>query len=323
MAKLRDRLPPPNSLVVFEAAARHLSFTRAALELRVTQAAVSRQIRILEDHLGTALFERGHRALELTPDGKRLHDAVVMGLEHIANASAEIRRGDDRSAITIASSVTFAAYWLMARVAQFRAIHPEIDLRLVATARSRDLANSQLDLTIRYGRGGWPEVVAHPMFNNDILPVCAPSYLARHGPIRQPADLRSQVLLHLAEFDRNWVTWETWLRSFGVAPPAQQTGLFFDHYMVLLQAALSGHGIALCGGRLAEDFLTRGDLVRPIDAALRSDHSFYLLHRADRPLRAQAVRFRDWLLQAARRPTAVATLRADSLPASQKSSQSG
>ncbi len=302
MLKLRDRLPPPNSLVVFEAAARHLSFTRAASELGVTQAAVSRQIRILEDHIGASLFERGHRALLLTAIGQRLHRAVTIGLEHIAHASAEVRQEHSRGVVTIASSVTFAAYWLMARVAQFRAIRPDIDLRLVATARSRDLAGSQVDLTIRYGRGQWPDVVAHPMFDNDILPVCSPGYLAAHGPIRQPGDLLNQILLHLSAFDRNWVTWETWLRSFGVEQPPSRSGLYFDHYMVLLQAALAGHGIALCGGRLAEDFLARGELVRPIDAALRSDYAFYLLHHAERSLHPNALRFRDWLLQAARHP---------------------
>jgi LysR family glycine cleavage system transcriptional activator len=216
MVSLRRRLPPANSLVVFEAAARHLNFTRAAKELGVTQAAVSRQMQLLEDHLGTAMFQRTPRHLKLTPAGQRLYKAVTMGLEHIAGTAVELRRIGPEADLTVSSSVTFASYWLMHRVAKFRAAHPEIELKLVASAPVSDLASAGVDLAVRYGSGRWPGVRTARLMDNEIFAVCAPGYRAATS-LSQPADLLDEVLLHLAEYDRNWVTWDAWLKSFGVA----------------------------------------------------------------------------------------------------------
>ncbi len=296
MQRLRDRLPPANSLIVFECAARQLSFTRAAEELRVTQAAVSRQVQLLEAHLGVRLFARRHRVIALTPEGLRFQQAVSIGLAHIAGAADELRREQDAADVTISSSVTFASYWLMSRIAKFRAQFPEVDVRLVASAKARDLAATGIDLAIRYGRGEWPGALADEMFENEIFPVCAPAYLDASAPLERLSDLSRATLLHLTQYDRNWVTWETWFRAFDLGEPVRGRGLFFDNYMILLHAAVRGEGVALCGGRLAEDLIARGELVRPIDSSLQSDFSFYLLHPAGRPLRPDAARFRDWLL---------------------------
>jgi len=300
MAGLRSKLPPANSLVVFEAAVRHLNFTRAAAELNVTQAAVSRQIQALEDHLGVPLFRRMHRALQLTRDGQRLYQAVAMGLEHIANTAADIRRLRHESELTVSSSVTFASYWLMSRVAKFRAAHPDIELRLVASAPVRDLAVAGIDLAIRYGSGNWPGVDAIHLMDNEIFPVCSPTYLKTRPRLREPADLLNETLLHLVRFDRNWVTWEAWLREFGVDEPPSGRGLEFDNYLILVQAALDGQGIALGGGRLAEDSVARGALVRSIGASLRSERAFHLVTPRDVPLGEPAKMFRDWILDEAK-----------------------
>ena len=300
MPRLRDRLPPANSLVVFEAVGRHLSFTLAAKELRVSQAAVSRQVQILEERFGTPLFNRLYRAIELTPQGRDFHEAVTIGLGHIASAADEVQREQDRADIAVSSSVTFASYWLMSRIAKFRAQFPDVDIRLVASAKVQDLAATGVDLAVRYGSGAWPNVTADLMFGNEIFPVCAPLYLKRHEPLNRLTDLTGADLLHLAQFDRNWVTWETWLGAFGLAPPAARKKLLFDNYMLLLHAAVRGEGVALCGGRLAEDLIERGELVKPIDAALPSEFSFYLLHPAHQTLRPQVAQFRKWLLAEAR-----------------------
>lgn len=301
MARLRDRLPPANSLVVFEAVARHLSFTQAARELRVTQAAVSRQVQILEERFGLPLFERLHRSIRLTPAGAEFAKAVSIGLEHIANAADGLSRDhSDGADITIASSVTFASYWLMSRIAKFRAQHPQVDLRLVASARPRERAAAGVDLAVRYGRGGWPNVEADLMFENEIYCVCAPSYLQREGPIAELADLTRATLLHLAQFDRNWVTWDSWFERFGLTPEPDASGLYFDNYMLLLHAAVRGEGVALCGRRLAEDLIERGELIRPVAVALQSEYAFYLLRPAHQPLRPEAAEFREWLLAEAR-----------------------
>ncbi|MGH6948622.1 MAG: LysR substrate-binding domain-containing protein [Kiloniellales bacterium] len=300
MARLRDRIPPTNSLVVFEVAARLLSFTRAAEELRVSQAAVSRQVQLLEGHLGYPLFSRHHRAIELTAQGERLCNAVTIGLEHIAEAVAAIKREQEAGDVTIASSVTFASYWLMSRIAKFRAHFPKVDVRLVASARMRDLGGGGSDLAIRHGRGRWPGATAHRLFGNAIFPVCSPAYLEAAGPFEELADLARATLLHLRQFDRNWVTWESWLEAFNVALPEEAEGEFFDNYSILIHAAVRGRGVALCGERLAEDLIGHGELVRPFALALPSDSSFYLLQPEGQPLRPDAERFRDWLLAEAR-----------------------
>ncbi|GAB4370977.1 MAG: transcriptional regulator GcvA [Kiloniellaceae bacterium] len=304
MAILRSRLPPANSLVTFEAAARHLNFTRAAAELNVTQAAVSRQVQLLEDNLGQRLFDRQPRGMALTAAGARLFAAVTMGLGHIATTAADLRRVRRAGELTVSTSVTFANYWLMSRVAKFRAAHPEIQLRLVASAPVRDLTASGIDLAVRYGRGRWAGAEALHLLDNHVFPVCAPSYMARRRPLQSVTDLLEETLLHLVEFDRNWVTWEAWLAAMGVAARPRGPCLEFDNYLVLTQAVLDGQGIALGGGRLAEDFLARGVLIRPIEAMLRSEQSFYLLVPTDQPLTPQARAFRDWILVEAKERTA-------------------
>jgi LysR family transcriptional regulator, glycine cleavage system transcriptional activator len=302
MQGFRTRLPPANSLIAFEAAARHASFTRAAAEFGVTQAAISRQILIIENHLGVALFQRMHRAIALTPAGEQLFQAVTIGLGHIASTVDDLRRERDSADVTVSCSVTFASYWLMARIAKFRAQYPDVDIRLMASAKVRDLATTGIDLGIRYGRGSWPGVTAQHLFGNEIFPVCAPAYLDRGHGIAKISDLQDATLLHLTQFDRNWTTWETWFEEFGMTPPTLARGLSFDNYMILLHAAVRGEGVALCGGRLAEDLIARGELVRPINAALRSEFSFYLISPGERPLRPDAALFRDWLVDEARGP---------------------
>jgi LysR family glycine cleavage system transcriptional activator len=297
---LRRSLPPTNSLVVFEAAARHMNFTRAAEELAVTQSAVSRQIQLLEEHLGLPLFQRQARGLSLTRDGERLHRAVSMGLEHIANVAADIRRQRGPGELTVATSVSFASYWLVARIASFRAAHPDIELRLVAASPVYDLAAAGIDLAVRYGGGEWPGVEATRLFDNEIWPVCAPSYLKSRPPIGSPADLTRETLLHLSKFDRNWVTWESFLDAFGITEEPKLRGLTFDNHHVLIQAALRGEGVALCGRRLAEDFIAHGDLVRPVEEALKSDRGFYLIRPRDTPMSPAARLFHEWLLREAR-----------------------
>ncbi|ESR22856.1 transcriptional regulator GcvA [Lutibaculum baratangense] len=301
MASLRRRLPPLNALLTFEAAARHLNFTRAAEELLVTQAAVSRQVQHLEEHLGATLFERRHRQLELTGIGQRLARAVAIGFEHVAQAADEIVEERTRADVTVSSSVTFASYWLMSRIANYRANYPDVDLHLVATAKTRDITRSGIDLAIRYGRGEWPGLRAHYLFDNDIFPVCAPRFLAEHGPIDTLAALRKATRLHMVQFDRNWVTWPSWFAEFGIDEPGEEGGLSFDNYMLLIHACIRGEGVALCGGRLAEDLIARGDLVRPLKSAIRSDRAFYLLEPDGIPARPAVRHFRDWLLGEARR----------------------
>lgn len=184
----------------------------------------------------------------------------------------------------------------MARIAKFRAEFPNVDVRLVASAKVRDLSATGIDLAVRYGMGPWDNVISDRMFGNDIFPVCSPQYLEAVGGMSELSDLKSATLLKLSQSDRNWVRWGTWLEHFGVETPHAGRALYFDHYMLLIHAAIRGEGVALCGGRLAEDLIERGELVRPLNVALKSDYSFYLLRPENQPLRQHAENFRTWLL---------------------------
>jgi LysR family glycine cleavage system transcriptional activator len=299
MTRLRSRLPPVNSLVVFESASRLMNFTRAAEELGVTQAAVSRQIKVLEDFVGQPLFSRADKRLALTERGERLKTAVTIGLNHIASACDGIVRRRDPSEVTVAASVAFSSYWLMSRVAQFRAQYPDVNLRLIASASSR-AQGTDFDLAIRYGHGGWPGMKAEHLFDNDVFPVCAPSYLKRAAKsVLSTEDLLDETLLNLARFDRNWVSWETWFASHGIRQKPLKPGLSFDNYLVLIHAVVAGEGIALCGGRLAQDMLARGEVVRVGTAAMQSDRAFYLVQPVDQPLTRAGLLFRNWLTEQA------------------------
>jgi LysR family glycine cleavage system transcriptional activator len=163
-----------------------------------------------------------------------------------------------------------------------------------------DLVAAGIDLAVRYGSGRWPDVQAIHLMDNEIFPVCAPSYLESHKAPHRPRDLLQHVLLHLLEYDRNWVTWQAWLQNQGVEWKPRLKGLAFDNYLVLIQAALDGQGIALGGGRLAEDFIARGTLVRPLQTTQREERGFYLLVPKEVPLSAAGALFRDWIVAEAK-----------------------
>jgi LysR family glycine cleavage system transcriptional activator len=296
MLRLRAKLPPLSGLVVFEAAGRHLSFTRAAAEMSITQAAVSRQIRGLEEHLGARLFVRGGRALHLTAEGRRLHHAVTMGLEHIANVVLEIRSTEGDARVTVATTLAFASFWLMPRIPRFRAAHPDVDLRVVASDRPVDAGGEDVDVVIRYGRATLPGFRPSYLLDEEIFPVCSPRYLEGRPFLEEPADLLHEVLLHLDEDDPHWINWHTWLQLKGVHAPTLRRGLRVNNYPMLIQAALDGQGIALGWRHLVDGPIERGTLVRPIDASLHTEEAFYLLTPADRQLGAETAAFRDWIL---------------------------
>jgi len=300
MPSLRRRLPGINGLVTFEAAARHLNFTRAADELCVSQAAVSRQIRRLEEQLGATLFERANRAVRLTPAGRKLQQSVAMGLEHIANTAREIGQAHDARPIRIATTVAFATFWLMPRLNAFRRAQPQIDLHLTASDREEDIFADGVDISLTCGEKHNPGRDAYYLFGEVSFPVCSPGYLRSHrSRLREPADLLHEKLLHLDE--RQWqgigwepIDWPLWLRQCGVEAAARMHGLTLNNYPMLVQAAIDGEGIALGWRHLCEELLATGKLVRPIKKSWDSKRGFYLVISAtDNP---DVAALRDWLL---------------------------
>lgn len=300
MRGLKKRLPSPNALLTFEAAARHLSFTRAAMELFVSQTAVSRQIRRLEDRVGKALFRRKHRALELTEDGKRLHHAVTLGLGHIASAMDEIV-GSGQEQIQIATTVAFATYWFAPRLGRLRASYPNADVRVLASDRDQDQLTDAVDLALICGHRDVPGWSMTRLFPEVVFPVCSPAYLERH-PVSGPGDLPNHTLLHLDRQhweDVGWapVDWTVWLGKFDIEYEPPHPIVTFNNYPMLVDAALNGEGVALGWRHLSERHLAKGWLVRPIEEEWNFERSYYLaLHQRAAPS-PELLALHDWLQQ--------------------------
>lgn len=295
MERLRRRLPPLSSLLAFEAAGRHGNFTAAGRELNVTQAAISRQIQVLEGFLGLPVFLRRHRAVRLTPEGERLHQAVTMSLEHIARLAGDLRQSAARQAITLGATIGFATFWLMPLLNRFRAEEPGLDLRLMASDSVIDLEADGVDLAVRYGSGHWPPLEASHLFGDEIFPVCSPDFRQAH-PVAAAADLTGLPLLALEAVDPSWMTWETWLKAAGVAAPPAPRRLVYNNYPLLVQAAVDGQGVALGWRHFVDPLLAEGRLVRLLDLSVVTDFGFYLVAPEGGPRRAEARRLRSWLL---------------------------
>lgn len=255
-----------------------MSFTNAADELCLTQSAVSRQVKALETTLGRPLFLRKHRAIELTPEGRRLYDAVTRGLDEIGRCIGEMSEETQNPQITVAASVAFSYYWLMPRLERFSERHPEIDLRVLATDQKVDLTREEADVAVLYGQGGWDEVTAHRLFSERVYPVCSPAYLAEHPDLRRPRDLLGQTLLHLEGGGNIWgaVDWQAWLARQGVTGQPVRRGIRLNSYPMVMQAAEAGRGVALGWSYITDGMCDKGLLVRPFDLLLETNSSYYI-----------------------------------------------
>lgn len=296
MVTLSRRLPNLGSLVAFEAVARHLSITRAADELALTQAAVSRKIRALEEDLGVTLFRRLHRALRLTQEGERLHAAVSGSLYRVAEAAEGLRRQGSPAQVSVATSIAFATFWLMPRLAKFSAEHPDVELRITAFDPYVDPESEGADAAIRFGRGRWPGLAATHLFDEEIFPVCSPQYRDRHPELDGVEALRDQTLLYMDVGYTEWTDWTEWFRKQGVSAPPARRGLKFNTYTMVIQAAVAGQGVALGWRHLVDEFLEAGQLLRPIPDFQVADGAYYLVRPDDAPESAEVQRFVDWLL---------------------------
>jgi LysR family transcriptional regulator of beta-lactamase len=278
---------PLNALRAFEAAARHLSFTRAGLELRVTQAAVSHQVKSLEDILGVPLFRRLPRGLALTEEGEALLPVLTDTFRRIASTLDRFEGGRLREVVTLGAVGTFVTGWLLSRLPDFRAAHPFVDLRLLTNNNRVDLAGEGLDYAIRFGDGAWHGTEATRLFDAPLSPLCAPA-LARG--LRRPVDLLRETLLRSYRADE----WTCWFAAADLPCPAVR-GFVFDSSLTMAEAAVQGVGIALLPARMFEHDLRQERLVRPF--ALEVALGAYWLTRLKSRLETPAMcAFRNWLL---------------------------
>ncbi|MFZ5509902.1 MAG: transcriptional regulator GcvA [Pseudomonadota bacterium] len=298
---MHKRLPSLDLLRGFEAAARHLSFTRASAELFVTQSAVSRQIKTLEEHLGVALFRRGNRELFLTDSGQVLFKALRDALPQIEAAVARIGGMADGRPLTVTASVSFSALWLVPRLPEFRRGHPEIDVRIAADNRVLDLERAGIDLAIRYDRQTAMPPEAELLFGETVFPVCSPALARdRSRPLKKPADLARHVLLHLdgAASQWPWLNWNEWLEALGLRDLRPAGVMRFSHYDQLIQAAIEGEGVALGRDPLIRQAMARKQLVAPFSTRSVSPRAYFLL-RAKGAARPEVEAFAAWLKAAA------------------------
>lgn len=301
-------LLPLNGFRAFEAAARHLSFAKAAEELRVTPAAVSHQVRTLEAYLGLRLFRRAARRVLLTEAGQMLLPDLRDGFERLEAAMARARRlgGAGSGVLTITMSPAFAAKWLVPRLERFRERHPDIDVRIDADARLVDLAAEEVDLGIRYGPGEYPGLETTRLFAaEEVFPVCSPRLLEGPCPLRTPADLAGHTLLHdeTATLAGSLPTWRMWLQAAGVDIAGigidSERGLRFSASAMATQAAIEGQGVLLGRSVIVADDLAAGRLVRPFVASCPLRFGYHLVHPRHVATKRTVAVFKEWILQEA------------------------
>jgi len=295
MQSLRNLIGSPSALFAFEAAGRHMSFTLAARELNVSQAAVSYSVKQMEAALGQALFVRRHRRVELTEAGERFFHDVSIGLAHIRRSVEDIRRERAGNHVTLSASTAFAGLWMLPRLAAFRADHPDIDFRLQTTDKDVDLAAEGIAFGIRRGTGDWVEYESALLAGEEIHAVCAPAYLAAVTAPEPAADLLAHKLIHLDEPFRPAPTWTDWFAGQGIAYTDKGDGLRLNDYALVVQAALEGEGIALGWRHLTDDLVARGLLVRPVAESLRTAFGYYVIWPRGVTLAGDAAIACDWL----------------------------
>jgi len=311
------RLPPLNALRAFEVAARQLSFAMAAKELHVTPAAISHQIKGLEEFLGHRLFRRLKRGLELTRAGRVLLPKLSEGFGRLGDAVEELRGIDEEGTLSVSAATSFATRWLAPRLHRFVGAHPELDVRINASTRLIDpsgddfgagdaLADSPVedaDIVVRFGTGDYPGFRVDKLLAVAVTPMCSPRLATSGGhPLRTAADLKHHVLIHdNVRYDDGRGLWDAWFEAAGMPGFDTSHGLRFSHAMLALEAAADGMGVSLSMPVLAGSDLASGRLVAPLSLSLPLKFGYYIVSGADTAERADVVAFRDWLFAEAKR----------------------
>jgi LysR family transcriptional regulator, glycine cleavage system transcriptional activator len=292
---MRRNIPPLNPLRVFEAAARHIHFTRAADELGITQAAVSRQISVLEKWLSVSLFERRHTELRLTPVGTRYLQALRQAFDIIDESTTGILTEPVQSKVTLCSYATFAQFWLMPRLSRFRQKYPDVQVDFLTSVASIEFRKDQADLIVTHGIARPEGVISQKIFGDVLVPVCSPAFLEKNQPISSPADLKKLTLLHSRYRSTDWAEWFAHIGiEFDTRP-----GLVFAGSTLAYQAAKEGIGLAMGQYRLLESEIASGALVIPFDHRLERASGYFLLHSKHALHDPNITAFRDWIMEEA------------------------
>jgi LysR family transcriptional regulator, glycine cleavage system transcriptional activator len=291
-------LPPLNALKAFEAAARNESFTRAAEELRVTQGAVSQQVKTLEATLGVKLFIRQRQRLMMTEAGREYLAVVRDALDRIAVGTERVVQRQNSGVLTVSTSPDFASKWLVHRLSRFAEAHPEINLRVSATTHYVDFAREDVDIAVRHGDGNWPGLAIEKLCAEQLFPVCSPRLVSGRNRITRASDLLKFPLLRLDD----WKNWKRWFEAAGVSAPVTH-GPVLNRASMLIDAAADGQGIALARTTLAAWDLINGRLIRPVNVSLALPNTYWIVSPKATASLPKIATCRDWLLAEAANDT--------------------
>ncbi|OIN07655.1 transcriptional regulator GcvA [Oceanisphaera psychrotolerans] len=286
------RLPPLNALKAFEAAARNLSFTRAAEELFVTQAAISHQIKGLEEYLGIKLFRRRNRSLLLSEEGQSYFLEIKDIFSAISDATERLLARSAKGALTVSLQPSFAIQWLVPRLVRFSEVHPDIDVRIKAVDLDEGSLTDDVDVAIYYGRGNWPGLRADKLHAEYLIPVCSPMLLMGVKPLKTPEDLTRHTLLH----DTSRRDWKAWFKQLDIQAANVNQGPIFSHSSMVIQAAIHGQGVALGHSVLTQPEIDAGRLVCPFEQVLMSKNAYYLVCHESQAALGKIAAFREWML---------------------------
>ena len=289
---MSNRLPPLNALRAFEASARQLSFTRAAEELFVTQAAISHQIKSLEDFLGIKLFMRKNRALLLSEEGQAYYLDIKEVFSTINDATERLLARGAKGAITVSLQPSFAIQWLVPRLNAFNLLHPDIDVRIKAVDQPESSLTEDVDVAIYYGRGHWADIHAEQLQKEYLIPVCSPLLLQGKKPLDKVEDLINHTLLH----DTSRRDWKRWFKQVNVKATNVNHGPIFSHSAMVVQAAMHGQGVALAHSFLAKPDIDAGRLICPFEDVLESKNAYYVVCRDRQVDLGKIAAFREWVL---------------------------
>lgn len=294
---MRRSMPPLNSLKAFEAAARHLSISLAAQELSVTPAAISHQVRQLEDFIGLPVFERNGRGLALTDAGRAGLRDLRQGFASLEAAMDAIETLGETGVLNVSVAPSFASKWLLPRLSSFEAQHPDIDVHVSASMQLTDFANDGVDIAIRYGAGGYPDVIFEKLLTETLIPVCSPNFLRNVHALKAITDLGGVTLLHddSPDNDPSCPNWEMWLRAAGVNNVDASRGPRYNQASLVIEAVILGRGVALTKSALAAGDIEAGRLVRPFSTVLPVDFAYYFVAPKAKLNLPKVAFFRDWL----------------------------
>jgi LysR family transcriptional regulator, glycine cleavage system transcriptional activator len=294
---MRRPMPPLNALRAFESASRHLSISLAANELNVTPAAISHQVKLLEDHIGLPVFERNGRGLALTDAGAAGLRELRQGFASLAAAMDAIESLGEAGVLSVSVAPSFASKWLLPRLESFQAAYPEIDVHVSASMQLADFSKDGVDIAIRYGAGGYSDVVFEKLLTETLIPVCSPEFLHSSQPLQSAHDLVGVTLLHddSPDNDPSCPNWEMWLRAAGVNDVDATRGPRFNQASMVIESAILGRGVALTKSALAAADIKSGRLVRPFEASLPVDFAYYFVAPKAKLNLPKVVFFRDWL----------------------------